>query len=210
MATSTGGNPYLERAYALNGPGDVRELYDEWATTYDADLTAADQDYVAPGRAADAVARTAGVGGTILDAGCGTGLVGAELARRGAGTVDGLDLSSGMLERARATGAYRTLGTADLTAPLEIADDTYDTVVCVGTLTHAHVGPSVLGEFVRVARPGGFVVATVLDDIWEPEGYRSEVDRLAAGELVEVVSAEREPYRAALAVECRMLILRVR
>ena len=210
MATSTGGDPHLDRAYSLSGPQEARELYDDWAATYDADLTGETQGYVAPGLAADTVAGVAGVGGAILDAGCGTGLVGAELARRGATTVDGVDLSPGMLEVARATGAYRTLDTADLTTPLAFADDTYDVVVCVGTLTHGHVGPSVLPEFARVVRPGGHVVATVLDDIWEDGGFRAEVDRLAAGEVVEVLSVERSPYRSAQSVECRMLVLHVR
>ncbi|MET0190126.1 MAG: class I SAM-dependent methyltransferase [Pseudonocardia sediminis] len=210
MATSTGGNPYLDRAYALSSTDDARALYDEWAATFDADITDETQGYVAPGNAADAVVRVAGTGAVILDAGCGTGLAGVELARRGATTIDGLDLSPGMLERARATGAYRDLDTADLTVPLAAADDSYDVVVCVGTLTHGHVGPSVLAEFVRVVRSGGHVVATVLDDIWEADGFRAEVDRLAAGELVEMVSADVQPYRAGQSVDCRMLILQVR
>lgn len=210
MATSTGGNPFLDRAYALTGTQEARELYDEWAATFDEDITGETQGYVAPGNAADAVVRVAGTGATILDAGCGTGLAGVELARRGATTIDGVDLSPGMLERARATGAYRNLDTADLTRPLAAADGAYDVVVCVGTLTHGHVGPSALAEFVRVVRSGGHVVATVLDDIWEADGFRAEVDRLAAGELVEMVSAERQPYRSGQAVDCRMLILQVR
>lgn len=210
MPTSTGGNPYLDRAYALTGTGEARDLYDEWAATYDADVTGDAQGYVAPGLAADALVRVAGVPGAILDAGCGTGLVGAELARRGASTVDGLDLSPGMLERARATGAYRDLDTADLTAPLDVPDDHYDALVCVGTLTHGHVGPAALAEFARVVRAGGYVVATVLDDIWETDGFRAEVDRLAAAEVVEMVSAELAPYRPAQSVDSRMLILRVR
>ena len=114
MATSTGGNPFLDRAYALSSTDDARQLYDEWAATFDEDITGETQGYVAPGRVADTVARVAGTGGTILDAGCGTGLAGVELARRGATTIDGLDLSPGMLERARATGAYRDLDTGAL------------------------------------------------------------------------------------------------
>ena len=55
-----------------------------------------------------------------------------------------------MLERARATGAYRSLEPADLTRPLPTPADAYDAVVCVGTLTHGHVGPEALAEFVRI------------------------------------------------------------
>lgn len=210
MATSTGGDPHLERAYSLNGPSDARDLYDEWAATYDADLTSDTQGYVAPSVTADAVVAAAGTEGEVLDAGCGTGLVGVELARRGVGTIDGVDLSPGMLARARATGVYRELREADLTETLALPDDRYDTVVCVGTLTHAHVGPSALGEFVRVIRPGGYLVATVLDDVWESGGYRAEVDRLSAGEVVEAVSIELAPYRSGQQVQCRLMVLRIR
>ncbi|MBC3194727.1 class I SAM-dependent methyltransferase [Pseudonocardia sp. C8] len=210
MATSTGGDPHLERAYTLSGPDDARDFYDEWAPTYDADLTGETQGYVAPSVTADAVVAAAGTGGGMLDAGCGTGLVGVELARRGAGTIDGLDVSPGMLERARATGVYRDLREADLTQVLDLPDDRYDVVVCVGTLTHGHLGPAVLSDFARVIRPGGFLVATVLDDVWESGGYRAEVDRLCAGDVLEAVSIEVAPYRAGQAVDCRLLVLRVR
>lgn len=210
MATSTGGDPHLERAYTLSGPADARDLYDEWAATYDADLTGEAQGYVAPSVTADAVVAAAGTGGEMLDAGCGTGLVGVELQRRGAGTIDGVDVSPGMLEQARVTGAYRDLREADLTAALELPDDRYDVVVCVGTLTHAHVGPSAIAEFVRVIRPGGYLVATVLEDVWEAEGYRAEVDRLCAGDVVEAVSIELAPYRSGQHVECRLMVLRIR
>ncbi|GAA4870129.1 class I SAM-dependent DNA methyltransferase [Actinomycetospora straminea] len=209
-STPTGGNPHMERAYTLRGPDDAREFYDEWAETYDDELADASQDYVAPGLAADTVVRVAGVGVTVLDAGCGTGLVGAELAAREVGTVDGVDVSPGMLERARATGAYRSLEPADLTRPLRTPADSYDVVVCVGTLTHGHVGPEALAEFVRVTRPGGHVVATVLDDVWESGGYRAEVDDLVSAGRADLVSADVTPYRAGVGVEARMLVLAVR
>lgn len=208
--TPTGGNPYLKRAYGLRGPDDARALYDEWADHYDADLADASQGYVAPGLAADTVVRVAGTGVTVLDAGCGTGLVGAALAERGVGVIDGVDVSPGMLERARATGAYRSLEPADLTRPLPTPADSYDAVVCVGTLTHGHVGPEVLAEFVRVARPAGHVVATVLDDVWEPGGYRATVDDLVSAGRADLVSAKLTPYRAGVGVEARMLVLTAR
>jgi SAM-dependent methyltransferase len=207
--TPTGDNPYMQRAYALRGPDDARELYDDWAERYDTDV-AEDLGYVAPGIAADTVVEVAGTDGTVLDAGCGTGLVGAALAQRGVAVIDGVDLSPGMLERARATGAYRSLEPADLTQPLSTPADTYDVVVCVGTLTHGHVGPEALREFVRVTRPGGSVVATVLVDAWEAGGFRAEVDGLVSAGRAEMVSADVTPYRTATGVEARMLVLTAR
>jgi predicted TPR repeat methyltransferase len=210
MATDTGGNPYLDRAYGLGGPDDARALYDEWAESYDTDLADETQGYVGPEQAADTLVRIAGTGGTVLDAGCGTGLVGRALADRGVSVVDGVDLSPGMLARAEATGAYRHLAPADLTQPLATPADAYDAVVCVGTLTHGHVGPEVLAEFARVVRPGGYVVATVLDDIWTSGGYEAEADRLVDAGTAELVSADVTPYRAGAGVAARMLVLGVR
>jgi predicted TPR repeat methyltransferase len=208
--TNTAGNRLIERAYALSDPEEARALYDEWAASYDDDLAQDSQGYVAPAVAAEAVARASGVDGEILDAGCGTGLVGVALAERGARSIDGVDLSPGMLAKAKETGVYRRLAPADLSRPLPVPADSYDVVVCVGTLTHGHVGPGAFGEFVRLARPGGTIVATVLDDIWDSGGYRAEVDRLAQMAMVEVASTDVVDYRKAAKVDARMVVLRVR
>ena len=207
---STGGHPYFERAYALGSADEARALYDEWAGTYDADLAHPAQDYVAPQRAAAVVAEVEGVGGAILDAGCGTGLVGVALSSLGARTIDGVDLSPGMIGQARATGVYRHLQVADLTRPVPHEADAYDVVVCVGTLTRGHVGPGALGEFTRLVRPGGHVVATVPDAVWESGGFRAEAERLEQMSLVELVSADVADYRAGAGVDARMLVLRIR
>jgi predicted TPR repeat methyltransferase len=208
--TNTAGSPRLARAYALSGPEEARTLYDEWAESYDDDLAEESQGYVAPEVAAEVVVGAAGVDGEILDAGCGTGLVGVALAARGARHIDGVDLSPGMLAKAKETGVYRRLAPADLSRPLPVSADAYDVVVCVGTLTHGHVGPGAFGEFVRLARPGGTIVATVLDDIWDSGGYRAEVDRLARTTMVEIVSTGVVDYRRAAGVSARMVVLRVR
>ncbi|KJZ76811.1 hypothetical protein HIM_03688 [Hirsutella minnesotensis 3608] len=202
----------LATAYSLTDVGATRSLYDEWAATYDAEMSEASQDYVAPASASAHLLKCLGPDfktARILDAGCGTGLVGVHLARLGASAVDGIDLSPGMLDVARRTGAYKALDAVDLSKPLRCADNEYRAVVCVGTLTQGHVGPEPLAEFVRVVQPGGFVVTTVLGSIWESGRYESEVVGLARSNKVEVLGAELEDYRRGAGVQARMVVLRV-
>jgi predicted TPR repeat methyltransferase len=114
----------LERVFAANNTEESRRLYDEWAKTYDSDM--AEHDFTAPRLVAEAVARGLKLNHlpnkqealsktTIVDAGCGTGLVGIELAKLGAKEIVGLDISQGMLDVASKTGAYKNFKIADLT-----------------------------------------------------------------------------------------------
>lgn len=212
-ATSSGGNPHLAAVYALGisgKPSDLKGIYDEWAASYDSDLALPQQGYVGPVVATRALAKTGlSPDSVLLDAGCGTGLVGSQLKAQGYGTVDGVDLSDGMLREAAKTGAYRHLATADLTQKLDFKDASYDGVTCVGTLTLGHVGPQALEELARVTRPGGFVVSTILEDIWTIGGYAQYVEAMEKRGTVTVVSRELEPYRAGAGVEARTLVLRV-
>lgn len=201
------GNPHLERVYGATSTEESQRAYDEWAATFDADMI--DQGYVAPAICAQAVAQHGSISGAILDAGCGSGGVGVELSKLGAKIIDGIDLSQGMLAVARKTGVYRKLEMADLSKTLEIGDGLYDAVVCVGTLTQGHVGPDpALGEFVRIVKKGGLVVATVLETIWEKDGYEAEVKRLAKDQKVGLISSEVQSYRKNAGVNGRVLILK--
>ena len=212
-----GDNPFLTRVYGASSAAESRDIYEEWAEQYDKDLEA--EDYAFPKLAAralfDALGRQSDDNGklfeglSILDAGCGTGLVGIALGKYGAKDIIGLDLSPKMLDVARRTGMYGTLEEADLSKPLARSDGAVDAVVCVGTLTRGHVGPKpVLEEFSRVVKKGGVVVATVLDDIWESGGFKDEVERLRSAGLVQVVRADEVGVRASASVGGRMLVLR--
>ena len=92
----------LERAYDVKGPEDNRELYAEWAETYDSGFVV-DSRYVYPQQVAEVFCQGfAQLDQPVLDVGCGTGLVGAELAKAGVAVIDGIDLSPEMLAEAEA------------------------------------------------------------------------------------------------------------
>lgn len=190
---------YLAQARASTDSKHCMELYDKWAATYNAEVGDEAQNYVAPVLVAQAAMKFSlsrgAADSVILDAGCGTGLVGEALAIANAKVIDGIDLSPAMLDIARKTGVYRDLDQADMNRPIDKPDGTYDIVSCVGTFTQGHVGPDpALRELVRVTKTHGIVIATILDEIWISGGFKAEVEKLKEEGLVNVVTDELIDY----------------
>ena len=187
---------FLARAYALGNPAEARVLYDEWSTVYDKDMS--DAGYESPQQTVDAVLRHHAASGadslTILDAGCGTGLV-ADCFKKSTIShrceIEGLDLTQAMLDVAARKNTYKGLEIADLTKRIDRPDDSYEVVTCIGTLTKGHVGPGVLREFARVARKGGIIVCSVHSDIWESRGYKTTVEELRDQNVIQIVGTEK-------------------
>ncbi|KAJ4182762.1 hypothetical protein NW755_010259 [Fusarium falciforme] len=201
----------IQRVLNLSSNAEAQAAYDDWAENYDNDMLGESEDYVAPEIASDYVKRYLGsrpIGHvSILDAGCGTGLVGASLAKKGAKHIDGIDLSPGMLQIAERSGAYETLSVSNLSQRLDIPDQTYDVVVCVGTMTQGHVGPEAFDEFTRIVKPGGFIISTVRDNFWKMNGYEDKVKSLDKAGKLKLVSTELEDYRRGAGVQAVMVVL---
>lgn len=149
----------LDKAYATDGPEGNRKLYAEWAETYESDFVV-DSQYVYPLQVAEVFCNGfSQLDQPVLDVGCGTGIVGAELARLGVSVIDGIDISPEMLAEANAKThdgrpLYRKLIEADLTGSTDLADRAYAGVVSAGAFTHGVLGPETISELLRVARPG--------------------------------------------------------
>lgn len=209
---------FLSRAYALSSPSEARNLYDEWAGTYDAELNAA--QYTGPSFAVDAIveqlkwsSRPAGTSLKVLDAGCGSGLVGTLLVpavkKLELGIdLDGVDISPGMLKSAAEKKVYSSLKEADLSKPIDAPDNIYDIVVCVGTLTQGHVGPAVINEFARVAKKDAMIVLTVHQGIWVSGGYQETVQQLQTSGQAEVLRDEAIGYTRNVKEGGRLLVLK--
>ncbi|GAA3691156.1 class I SAM-dependent methyltransferase [Nonomuraea antimicrobica] len=100
-------------------------------------------------------------GRRILDAGCGSGALFAELRDRGA-LVTGIDASAGMLETARRRlGADADLRVADLAGPLLFPDGAFDDVIASLVLHYLEDWGPTLAELRRVVRPGGRLLVSV-------------------------------------------------
>jgi predicted TPR repeat methyltransferase len=111
----------------------------------------------------------------VLDAGCGTGLCGpliAPYARR----LTGVDLSTGMLERAKEKQVYDDLMQAELTEYLRNHGDAFDLIVSADTLVYFGDLGSVLAAAAAALRPNGLFVFTLEHAVESgaDAGYRLE------------------------------------
>ena len=166
----------LARIYESQGADELAERYDEWAAEYDADLAAL--QYTAPDAGAEGCHRWAGDQAVVLDAGCGTGLVGRRLRELGVARLVGFDLSEAMLGVAAARAVYDDLVQGSLLEPLPFEAGSFDAIVSVGVFTFGHVGPEALPPLVALVRRGGHVTMTFRDDVMRDMGFAAEVDRM--------------------------------
>ena len=158
-------------------PREVAARYDAWARSYDDDLTS--WSYRAPAVVAETVLTRDPAAGSVLEVGCGTGLVGRALrAGRFEGRIQGLDISQESLDIAGQGGAYDSLEQADLQQRLPVETDSVDAVTCVGVMTYLPDVEAVWRELARVARSGGLVVVTQREDLWPARECQAVVDRL--------------------------------
>jgi len=97
---------------------------------------------------------------TVLDLACGTGMVGAEIARRGCPRVFGVDLSEGMARVAAEEGRLR-VAVQDARA-LGLRPETFDLVVCLYDSLNYILEPAGLSACFRGVRdclkPGGLLI----------------------------------------------------
>ena len=110
-----------------------------------------------------------GDGKDVLEVGCGTGLVLSRLAAF-ARSARGVDLSPGMLEKARARGLDVLEGSA---LKLPFPDASFDVTCSFKVLAHVPEIDEALSEMARVTRPGGSVIA----EFYNPHSLRGLIKR---------------------------------
>ena len=106
--------------YKLKTTDEVMKYYDEWGikNKYDQDMI--DWNYTGPKETASIFIKYAKDKNIkILDAGCGTGLVGIELKKYNYLNIDGVDLSKKLLDLVP-KGYYKNLDQVDLNKPIKI------------------------------------------------------------------------------------------
>ena len=179
----------------------ARELYDEWAKTYDDSLIS--WGYMAPSRVAETVLGKFGhvdLDGAVIDLGCGTGMAGEALRRHGfKGDIHGVDISPRSCELALSKeDVYSKTITASLEEGLrEIEDNTFDAAVCVGVTSYVEDFDAFFGAVTRICKPGALVCMTHRCPLWvdDVRGRKQSSERLEADGMWELQQVgEPEPY----------------
>ena len=138
----------------------VRQLFDDCADTFDQQLVGA-LSYSVPREVAAAVVASSSLSPPwdVVDLGCGTGLVGVEIAKYGQSLV-GVDLSPRMIERAGARGIYTELICGDLSAALT-QEGRYDVAIAGDVFVYVGKLDSVVPAVRRSLRSGGVLAFTI-------------------------------------------------
>ena len=165
--------------YKLKTSEELLKYYKDWADNnkYNKDMVV--WNYTAPQETVSILKKYAfDKNFKILDAGCGTGLVGIELKKYGYSNIEGVDFSQSMLDLVP-QDIYRKIEKIDLNKSLKFKDDMYDIVMCVGTFTYGHVKPKALDELIRITRNGGLICFTINEGIYEEYGFDKKIKELS-------------------------------
>lgn len=185
----------LKEAFREKSTQEARELYDDWAATYERENMV--KGYRLPWMGAAMMARHLPMGtGPVLDAGCGTGLVGEALSVLGYDPVIGCDLSQGMLDHAASREVYSDLVTQDMTQRFGWPDGHFAGFICIGCFGPAHAPPDSLREMVRVTRPGGVGVFSLVDTNLDGRGFGQVIRDLTEAGSWRIIEKTRRfrPY----------------
>jgi SAM-dependent methyltransferase len=172
-------SPFDKRGYPTV---NARIGYGEWAADYEATVaTGLDQPLLDQLTTPDWINLT-----TAVDLACGTGRTGVWLAQHGVRHIDGVDVTTEMLEIAKAKTVYRHLHVADVAATA-LRSSSYE--LCTMVLADEHLAElkPVYREAARLLRQQGYFVLVGYHPFFLMNGVPTHYHR-ADGEAVTIES----------------------
>ncbi len=201
----------IENIHSLSMKTDTnkKEIYDSWCNTYENDVTK--QKYTGPEEVANRLLRM--VFGfnyffqyrkfKVLDFGCGTGLLGQEIRKlKIPCCLEGVDISPGMLDKAKEKGIYDLLYQQEIkTNPL---DKLYNVIVSCGVFLEGHAPLEMIPVLIDHVEIEGFIIFTIR------ESYRlknEEKFKKLVNENEKIRVLERNYINYLKDVRCEMYLL---
>ena len=195
--------------YKLKTPEELLKYYQDWTNNNKYNKDMVDWNYIAPQETVSVLKKYAlKKNSKILDAGCGTGLVGIELKKYGYLNIDGVDFSQNMLDLVP-QGIYKKIEKVDLNKLLKFKDNTYDIVMCVGTFTYGHVKPKALDELIRITKNKGLICFTINEGIYEDYGFDNKIKELSSNKSWNIKEFFKSDYITNKKVEAWLCLAKV-
>jgi len=195
--------------YKLKETNEVMKYYDEWGVNNKYDQDMENWNYTGPKETSSVFIKyETNKDVKIYDAGCGTGLVGVELKKYGFTNFYGADLSQKLLDLVP-QNLYKKLEKVDLNKSIKENDNTYDTIMCVGTFTYGHVKPPALDEFIRITKNNGLICFTINEGIHEEYGFDKKIQELNSSNKWHQIEFFKSDYIASKDVNAWLGLYRV-
>jgi len=180
--------------YQLDSKEKVLKYYVKWTKKGEYNKNMVEWNYQAPQNAAKLFNKYApNKNINILDAGCGSGLVGVELQKYGYAKITGVDFSNEMLNLIP-NKIYHQLELIDLNKKLKYKDSIFDAVICVGTFTYGHVKANALNELIRILKKNGLICFTINEGIYKKYQFDKKIEELSNNKLWDIINISKCSY----------------
>ena len=197
----------INMAYSYANSKDLSTYYNDSARDYDGFVDSV--GYVLPRLVAEKAVQYLKHSDSIIDIGCGTGILGVELNLLMDGLmIHGIDLSWEMIvvayEKKKLNGGmyYEKLYRADINDKSSMPENKYDFMVSSGTFTTGHLDGKNLLKIFSVMKENSFAVFSVKSDHFKKSNFINDLEELENNQLIkileisEVDSYENDQYSA--------------
>lgn len=198
---------YLDNIYSVEGGEAMRRYYDDWATSYDADLV--DNEYKTPARCAEALARhLADRNAPVLDFACGTGMSGVALNEAGFSCINGTDISAGMIEVAREKGVYRNLWVCDADNPFDERAKKHAAIIAVGAIGAGAAPVDAIDGALASLDKGGLFIVSLNDHTLEDPEFERRLTAAAHRGTIAILESDHGPHLPAIGLGAKVYVAR--
>ena len=195
--------------YKIKKPEELLKYYQVWTDNNKYNKDMVDRNYTAPQETVSVLKKYAlNKNSKILDAGCGTGLVGIQLKKYGYLNIEGVDFSQSMLDLVP-QNIYKKIKKIDLNKPLKFKNNIYDVVMCVGTFTYGHGKPHALDEIIRITKNKGLICFTINEGIYEEYGFDKKIKELTNNKLWNIKEFFKSNYITTKDVEAWLCLAEI-
>ena len=185
----------IQKSHKVKTLEELKEYYKNWSSTYDNDVKSC--KYNGPETITNILTKNYNIyGASILDVGCGTGLLADYLNKQKYQImIDGIDLSPEMIQIAIKRNYYnevRVTDVFDITLP---QSKKYDFIISSGMFTHNHVGPTAVENILNFLDKDGVFIFTVRNSYAEKTNFKEYiVDLLKRKKIKKCATIENQNY----------------